>query len=60
MVVYCGELNVVLGCGGFKPLGSRADLGAGPGAPAPPFVWELFFLNISALHVQYGIQAFAF
>ena len=35
---------------------SRADLGVGPGAPGPPFCG---LLNISALHVQYGIQAFA-
>ena len=34
---------------------ARADLGVGPGDPAPPLV----LLNISALHVQYGIQTFA-
>ena len=34
----------------------RADLGVGPGGPGPPFCG---LLNFSALHVQYGIQAFA-
>ena len=34
----------------------RADLGVGPGGPGPPCV---VLLNISALHVQYGFQAFA-
>ena len=31
------------------------DLGVGPGGPGPSFV---VLLNISALHVQYGFQAF--
>ena len=34
---------------------ARADLGVGPGGSAPPCGLS----NISALHVQYGIQAFA-
>ena len=39
---------------------ARADLGVGPGGTRPPpFVREFFFSNISALQVQYGIQAFA-
>ena len=35
--------------------------GSAQGGPAPtsPVVREFFFLNISALHVNYGIQAFA-
>ena len=37
-------------------LNARADLGVGPGDPPPPFCG---LLNISSLHVQYGIQAFA-
>ena len=35
---------------------SRADLGVGPGGSGSPFC---VLLNISALHVQYGIEAFA-
>ena len=35
---------------------SRADLGMGRGGPGPPFCG---LLNILALHIQYGIQAFA-
>ena len=35
---------------------SRADLGVGRGGPGPPFCG---LLNISALHFQYEIQAFA-
>ena len=35
---------------------SRTDLGVGRGDPGPPFCG---LLNILALHVQYGFQAFA-
>ena len=35
---------------------SRADFWVGRGGPGPPFCG---LLNILALHVQYGIQAFA-
>ena len=38
--------------------GTRADLGVGPGGSAPPPPTP-FVVYYSALHVQYGIQAFA-
>lgn len=41
----------------YKP-SPRADLGVGPGGPAPPPSPFCGLLNISPLHVQYGIYSF--